>query len=806
MNRKLILAGIFILLLGTFARAVDIEGSCSFTAYQCELGKVTLNACNDRDYDVTYFLTSEGPEADWLSVVPEEFTLGAQECRTMTVFMSSACYADPGTYYSEIVVKGEGEARITCDMDIKQGHLVDVRVEPESRNATQCEAKEYQVLINNESILKQETEPLNLEVTGLPAGWAELEDTEVFVSTGQEESVTLVVSPPCDAELGNYPFTVEAVSKVNPNFRYAGSAELNLVQGQKIGIESEQLYSACREEDNAFSFKVRNNGKLADNVRLELEAPAWLSLEKENLSLEAGAEEEVTVRAEKTGEEAGTYMVRVRAVSDYDYETYADFEVDLEDCYSISIKKVSGEASVCTTDSVNYVFEVSNTGSKTMDISLSLSGIDASLDSAQLSLGAGKSATINAELDVSAVSGRIEAREVFLKAESRYETAEKGFALEVRKCNDIVISMPELNLCRGITAEAEIEIDNRGTSDQTVALSLTPSWAELAGSTVDVISGKTVRVKVIMAVPKFATEKEAVLSAEYNGIEEDRTAGISYGSQTTCFGLALNVEEKELDAAKCRGKTQAFTVENKGVTGQNITLKANLGWVYFEEESLYLEAGEKKTSYFVIVPPIDVKKGIYEINILAESEFGTLAHDKVKLSVFGPEFGKEPIDVNVHDLNVMKIIENIAVDVEFSFWLLNDSNRTARIHSITSPTYESAFIPAKEIVKSMERVEVTAYLDLPENYDKNFVVMNIDVNTDEGLVTKNLRFNLVEGGEGQGNMVVPLGGLFTLENFASGGLMLLILMIAALIVYTMAAKPKKKGAGRKKSRKKKAAE
>ncbi len=534
-------------------------------------------------------------------------------------------------------------------------------------------------------------------------------------------------------------------------------------------------------------------------------------MNKSSLSLEAGEEEEIEVAVARNTEETGAYTVKINAESQYDYETFAEFEVDLADCYSMEIARVEGYASVCSVDNPEYVFEITNTGSKVLDLDLGISGVDAELDVSEISLEAGETGTIRATLDVSKITSEIEEKTFTITAESEFEEASEELTIEVQKCYDVVISMPELKICRGITNTAEILIRNYGTKDQIVDLTVTPEWAVLENS-ITLASGESKKIKLIMDVPIDTIEENVELEAVYSGITLSESTKLNYGSQSYCFGIELGVKQKELEAAKCIGKTQEFELSNLGVTEQEIKLTSNVDWVYFEKELITLEEGQSETGYFVMIPPIDIAKGVYEIKIIAKSEYETIAFDEIKLNVFGQEFGEQPIDVDVHDLNVTKLIENISVDVEFRFYLLNDSNRTAKVYAITSPDFESVFVPEAETVKKMETISVKAYLDLPENYDQNFVIMSIDVNTDEGVIRKTLRFKLEEGtGEDsdEGNEeidagVVTLGsGLLTLENMANLGLIVLIAVVAALIVYAIVAKPKPKKKAKKKKKTKK---
>ena len=798
MDKKLVFAGLLMICLSVFARAVEINGDCSFSEYQCEVGKSTLEVCNDLGRAVNYTVSTEGAKASWLNAVPNQFSLNGGECREITVFMSSECYADPAKYLSDVVVRGDETKNVSCSMNIRQGHIVDFSITPEKQDATQCEQKEYELIFRNLSPILQETEPLRLEVKGLPESWVKLEDLEVFVSKGSGENVKLKVEPPCDAKLGLYAFTVDAISKLNENLKFSDNAEFSLSQGQAIEITSDSTYSTCREENSAIRLKVRNNGKLSDNIKLSLEAPSWVSLDKKSLQLDSGDEVEITLSAAKNSADAKKYAAKIIAESQYNYKTFREIEINLEDCYSASIEKASGESTVCSVDETTYKFNIKNTGKKEISLEVSISGIGAEIDKSRLAIAPGKEAVFNAKLDVSKISGNEETKKFRVKLSSAQESIVKDYEITVQNCKDVFASIADIKLCRGITNESEIRIRNRGTKEQEISLKVAPSWAKAAGI-VTVKAGETKNVKLSMEAPLHPADKEVAVEYSYAGETKKVSGKISYQNPETCFGLGLTVKEKNLDASKCVGKTQELNVENKGIIDQKVKLSANVPWIYFDKDEISLAKGGDMNSYFVIVPPVGIDKGMHEITIYAKGQYGTTALENLSLEVFGPEFGKEPIDVNVYDVNVTKLIENLDVDAQIRFSVLNDSNRTIRINSISSPDYNSVFIPERSIVGSNEALDVEGYVDLPESYDKNQVIMRLDVNTDEGTIRKTIRFNLREPignepAEGTAAEPVRLGtGLLTLQNITNAGLIVLIIIIAGLIIYAIVSKPKEEG-------------
>jgi len=408
MDKRYVMLGLVLILMATAARAVTITGDCSSSGYQCDLKVNNLRACNDSGHTETYTASVGGAVSNWLSIIPENFTLGPGECRDLKIYTISDCYADPGTYKAEITVKNGSPVTTYCDVVIKQGHKVDIEIIPESQSATQCEAKEYAVrLTNNSPIQNQQTEKVYMDIQGLPIEWYELKDGMIFVTKGAPEETTLKVQAPCDAELGEYPFWAVG-SLINPNFKSSDNGKYILGQGQNLDIDTglgANPKEICTGETASQKITITNNGKLDDSIRLTLDGPAWAKLSTGSLSLSPGKSASVTVSMAPGNAEQKPYDIKVLAESTkYNYTEQAVMKVNLEKCYDLVVEKVSGEETVCAEQSPKYVFKVTNKGTKELDVKAELLGISAKLDKTSFKLQPGESRNVEAVLDVSGLA------------------------------------------------------------------------------------------------------------------------------------------------------------------------------------------------------------------------------------------------------------------------------------------------------------------------------------------------------------------------------------------------------------------
>lgn len=410
MDWKILFAGALLLVFGIYAHSAELSGTCSNTAVQCELSINELKLCNDSDETEDYTTYLNGESAQWFNVIPNRLTLEPDECESLRVFTVANCYADPGTYSAQLVVQNRETVSAQCSLSIEQGHFVDVDIQPSAQTATQCEEKEYGIVVTNRTIVpSQNSERVDLEVTGLPKEWYSLDEQRIVVSKDNPETVGLKVRAPCDADFGNYDFKVKAVLP-NPNFFDEDSATFTISQGQEAHMElgsgfEGASYDACVEAATEGKVTVTNSGKLADTYRLSLEGARFARLDREQLSLGPGESAELTVRFSETNQEQGEYDFALKLQSTlYDYSLERQFRATLQDCYNIEVEKLEGEAKACAEDKPTYTFSLKNSQTKDVELKASIEGIGAELNNAEMTISPGKTKQVSARLDLAGLA------------------------------------------------------------------------------------------------------------------------------------------------------------------------------------------------------------------------------------------------------------------------------------------------------------------------------------------------------------------------------------------------------------------
>jgi len=407
MNQKAILVGLLLIIFGVYAQSADISGSCGNSSLQCELSLNNMVLCNNSLRTETYNAYFNGQYADWFNVIPNQVTLQPDECAELKVYTVANCYADPGLYASQLIIQDGETLSVSCEIDLRQGHFIDIEVEPYSQTATQCEEKEYDLIVTNNTIVpNQQIERVDLSISGIPRDWYVLEEERILVEKGHPETVKLRVQAPCDADFGTYEFTARATLP-NPNFYDTDTGEYILEQGQSIQVILEsgfdaRLHEACLEIPTEGKITLTNNGMLSDNLRINLEGPSFARLDTTMVSLSPGEEETITVDFRETTQVSGEYDFTLNVESTvFDYAITKTFSTNLQDCFNLEVIKLEGDSDVCVEDNPLYRFRVTNNKVMTVDLDIGIEGIEADLDKPRITVEPGESEEFEARLDVS---------------------------------------------------------------------------------------------------------------------------------------------------------------------------------------------------------------------------------------------------------------------------------------------------------------------------------------------------------------------------------------------------------------------
>ena len=660
MDYRVLMVGAVLLVMAAIAHSTELSGTCDNTSIQCELSIKNMQVCNDSSATENYSAYFSGQVGSWFNVIPNKFTLESDECTELKVYTVANCYADPGTYSTQLIVQNGETLSTTCTFNLEQGHFLDVEVEPRSQTASQCEEKTYEIMVTNNTIVQnQTTERADISVIGLSAGWYTLSESTILVRKGKTETLELTVKAPCDAEFGNYDFTVRA-STPNPNFYDEDSAEYNLVQGQGAQIISESGFSgiearACVEEASEAKIRIVNNGKLEDNFKLTLTGPSFAKLDKTSLSLEAGEEEIVTVKFAQTSQKAGEYDLDLELESTlYDYSTSKSYTVNLQDCYNIDVQKTLGEEKLCAEDTPVYKFRLTNNESKTVDLDISFTGVETNPKTQKISIEPGKTKEISTTLDIASLTRQAQVSREDVSVELLVDTsgsmAERtGDQLKIDAAKTAVI-----NLVNNINQiDLGLRVFGQGTECEESALLRPISKLDIASITDKVSTfrplGKTPLAQALDAAGNdFSAGKKKVLIIVSDG-KETCEGDVSQAARDlaqngiTAYAIGFDIDadgKKQLQEVANRTKGKYYDAKGAAELAnvlkqisqelditlgtnakKNLTLKLDSEHFTFEKDYA-IEVSDCYTAALT-VPELNVCGGVLKTDYFTIANIGT---------------------------------------------------------------------------------------------------------------------------------------------------------------------------------------
>ena len=727
MDWKILVMGFVLLAAGAYAHGADISGTCSSDSIQCDLSLSNMELCNDSSQTHTYnsFFQSNDVSS-WFNVIPDSVTLAPGECTELNVYTVANCYAEPGLYTAELIVQNNETISVTCELDLRQGHFVNIEVIPIEQNATQCEEKTYDLVVTNNTIVEnQNTERIDITISGLPDEWYTLEEERILVDKGDSETVKLKVQAPCDADFGTYEFTARAALP-NPEFYDEDNGTYILGQGQNahitLGNEFEgNSIEACLETPTEGKIIIKNSGKLADNYTITLEGANFASLDKKQVSLDAGKETTVTVKFDETAMEPGEYDYTLKVQSKvFDYSATKTFTAQLNDCYNLEVKKLAGSNKVCVEETPTYKWEITNNKTRTVDLDIKVKGIDADLEYTKLSLAPGKSKIFQADLDVSSlaseaqVSGKDLAVELIIDSsgsmvekvsgKTKMNVAKESIINLVNNINEIDLGLRVFGqgeLCENSELLVPVEkLDIEAITDKVSNFEpkgKTPLSEALTASITDFPTGKEKAIILVSdgketcdgdiadTATKLAAKNIRVYSVGFDIDEAGKkqlqqissaTAGKYFDAKDPAELIeVLQKISKELDIVPSKGGESTFTLE--------------LDSEFFQYEKDYTVEVTDCYNATMVAPELNLCPGVSKQEIITLTNLGT--ENQVFELNFSPLWVTGPSEVTVDALGetAVSITVNSPQNKETTAYTVSANSGNVEIEQEKSVNYLS---------------------------------------------------------------------------------------------------------------------
>ena len=430
--KKILLNLLLILLLVLLIGLVDAQED--FAAASME--SVELCPCSNQAYKVTvqntgavassYAVLASGTAKDWVTFKPNKFVLNPGQKGSFSVIVNSDCNID-GDYNLEIFIqtdKGLTKAvkqnlnfSQCYDYDLEQGNVLEKAEESIKflqhdgsylicKNERENSKKEFSGVHKDKLYEQQKLIPIlitNNENFGnryrlfLDAPeWALLNVNNAMLDA-KKSGIFLINLDTMDVE-GEFSFKLSAIS------------ELGKVQRKKnIDVSVEDCYALelelekekdviCGGEDKTYSILVKNPLALTRNVKLELGAPEWASLENVSfVDLKSGEKKIATLSLSPEDDVSGSFSVNVFAIIENKSKLANEIKIDVVPKWECYKAEIDAKTSINNFYNEDFFFaKVKNNGIKKISYSVNLEGVSwVSASPKTLELNPGQTGNLN---------------------------------------------------------------------------------------------------------------------------------------------------------------------------------------------------------------------------------------------------------------------------------------------------------------------------------------------------------------------------------------------------------------------------
>jgi len=657
--KKLLLA--FVLMAaGVSALTLQFTGPDYQEGCQCDPQSFSLALENPGAEGEAFTLSMQiSSPAMFTTFVTPRVEATSHSTNEVLAFLTPHCDALPGEYSFIIKATGSRGTVLTAEgrSKINQCHYLQLQLSNEQAVCPGDEAA-YSVKLTNAGIFEEHGDV----ATDFNSRYYNLANRSFSLLPGQTKEFMLYLNMPASTPPQEIPFKVNASSQYTYRDSYS-----KIVLKQCSGLEV-LLPPSCIEvqpgEAVTATVEFRNTAE-RDSFDIEKLGSAWVTLSGFRINdLGAGASTTMTLSINAPQSELGkNFPLTVRATSvRYNTRYQNSTEICVRQMYSAKIDaQVAGDqVNVCKGDSAAIGYTMTNTGKKAATWALSTSM--GTISKTQTTLPVAASDTFNVAVDTSPLS--FDSYEVVVKGTNQFYVAEKRVKLVVENCYDSGLGATggQLEMCPSEYATASLNMQNRGTRQDTFALSATTDLqAEVSPLSLTIAAGATQPVSLKVTVP-YTTPydtQHAVTVTAVGASTSSATVGVRVLPLSACHSVSVSSDADEKKIEVCKGDVFEITLTNRGRFTENLVLSTEgPTWAFATPNQVSLKPGESKKAYVYFAPPFNTAQGKYQITFKAASEYAsatkTLTADVYPVGGLGeqvPNYNSADYSINFENLN-----------------------------------------------------------------------------------------------------------------------------------------------------------
>ena len=483
-----------------------------------------------------YTLGLSGAASGWASVAPAGFALGPGQSQDVYVYVTPSSNAQVGNYPLTLTVSsGASSQNLLFNYEVEACHDISLTTQINELSVCSGNPASYVLNLRNDG---QWEDTFDLAVSGEAGPWSSLSRTSVSLAPGASEQISVLVTPPRN-NVGVYSLATAATSQ-SAGVVVAQSLTINSRSCYDFDmLSSENYVSFCDNSEAKVPVTITNSGSENNVYSLDLEGKGWSVLDRDSLSVPAGASGTFNLILTPGFDDVGTSVFNIDAeASEGDTSDSVTINANVLTCRDTSLDIESSSIELCAGTSETVDVMLTNAGQFQESYSLTVEGPSwVNLDRNSVVLNSGESSTLQLSLTPETNVGLI--------YEDITVTARSQNVGNTQDSDLIRVTVPVRAACYNVDLETEhsavtvaygegalVPIIVRNTGSQSNIYEFTVSgegaqFAQINPGAIEIEGNSVDETYLYISVPRDAAKKSYTISvAAHSGELRDSTAVI----------------------------------------------------------------------------------------------------------------------------------------------------------------------------------------------------------------------------------------------------------------------------------------
>lgn len=342
----------------------------------CDTSTFDFDITNLGDFTNTYNLKVEGPASNLITLSETRITIAKGETKRIFAFASNTCDSLGDQDFTIIATPELGTSiqSASARLIIDSCYDFELKTEKDLFNICGGEQAKIPITINNKGT-SQNTFSLNIN----GPSWASLENNKLEIASKSSANTNILISPGLET-IGDFDIPLQVTAEKGDQIATTTfKAAVKKCLGILVDIEKNQD-RICNSLQNTYSVTIKNVGEKAQSYDLDITGPSWVSIDKGQVSLNAGEQSLITLTiAPPANTPSSTYSAEVIATAADLTQITGKDKVDIttvtqEECYKPQINAEDTLIDVAVDSTATIPVTVENKGINTATYDISLSG------------------------------------------------------------------------------------------------------------------------------------------------------------------------------------------------------------------------------------------------------------------------------------------------------------------------------------------------------------------------------------------------------------------------------------------------